>query len=163
MKKYILLLLILFTSCNISKHSYSDGAKWIPAEFNPSKYVLLVEKYPRKEKWNDAMKEFLDKHYSGQYEILDEKTILANDSKYSDEKYKYAVMWKEIGGISSSNRTTFTPGGSMTNYYSGPRLDINGYFRDRTNGKDYPETKKYNNYGWQGFVPFFNTIIKQSK
>lgn len=163
MKKYLPLLLIALSSCNISNRSYSDAAKWVPSDFQPSKYVLLVEKYPGREKWNNAMKEYLDKHYSGKYEITDKENILSTDGKYADQKYKYAVMWKELGGLSSSSHITYTPATTTTTYYSDPKYDISGYFRDRTTARDYPPTKKYNNYGWQGFVPFFNSIIKYSK
>ncbi|HET7115698.1 MAG TPA: hypothetical protein VFI29_04375 [Hanamia sp.] len=163
MKQYFPLLLLAISSCNISNRSYSDVAKWVPSGFDQSKYILLVEKYPGKEKWNNAMKEFLDKHYSGKYEITDEKNILSTESKYADKKYKYAVMWKVLDGLSNSNRTTFTPATTTTTYYSDPKYDINGYFRDRASGTDYPQTQKYNNYGWQGFVPFFNSVIKYSK
>lgn len=163
MKQSLLLLLIVISSCNVSNRSYSDAAKWVPSDFDPSKYVLLVEKYPGKEKWNKAMIQYIDKHYPGKYEIADKENILSTEGKYRDPKYKYAVMWKELGSLSSSNRTTFTPSVTTTTYYSDPKYDINGYFRDRTSGTNYPPTKKYNNYGWQGFVPFFNSVIKQSK
>ncbi|HEY9340643.1 MAG TPA: hypothetical protein VIQ23_03615 [Hanamia sp.] len=163
MKQYLLLLLIVISSCNISNRSYSDAAKWVPSDFNPSKYVLLVEKYPGKEKENNAMKEFLDKHYTGKYEITDKESILSPEGKYADKKYKYAVMWKVLDGLSRSNRTTFTPSVTTTIYYSDPKYDINGHFRDRATGTDYAETKKYNNYGWKGFIPFFNSVTKYSK
>jgi len=160
MKQSLLLLLIALSSCNISNRSYSDAAKWVPSDFEPSKSALLVEHYPGKDKWNTSMKNFLDKKYPGKYEIVNKEDILAINGKYSDTKvYKYAVLWGTIGGTSY---TSFSGGGSTTNF-SSPKIDYSGHFLDRATGKEYPVTKKYNNYGWQGFVPFFNSVIKHSK
>jgi hypothetical protein len=160
MKQFLLLLLIVISSCNISNRSYSDGAKWVPSDFEPSKSTLLVEHYPGKEKWNTSMKNFLDKKYSGKYEIVNKEDILAINGKYTDTKvYKYAVLWRVIGSISHSS---FSGGGTTTNF-SSPTIDYSGHFLDRATGKEYPVTKKYNNYGWQGYVPFFNSVIKYSK
>jgi hypothetical protein len=125
MKKYIALPLIMISSCNISNRSYSDAAKWVPSDFDPSKSTLLVEHYPGKEKSNKSMKNFIDKKYPGKYEIVNKEDILAINGKYTDTKfYKYAVLWGTIGGTSY---TSFTGGGTTTNF-SLQKLTIAGIF-----------------------------------
>lgn len=160
MRKIALFLFVAFSGCSINNHSYSDGNKWIPQDFNPAKNILLVEHYIGKEKWNTALVEFLDKHYRGKYEIVDKADILGNQGKYADRnKYQFAILWAEVGSIS---HTSFA-GGSGTTNFSSPQIDDYGHFLDRSSGKEYPTTKRYNNYGWKGYVPFFNTIIKHFK
>ncbi len=73
--------------------------------------------------------------------------------------YKYAVLWGTIGGVS---HTSFSGGGTTTNF-SSPTIDYSGHFLDRAAGKEYPVTKKYNNYGSLGYIPFFNSVIKYSR
>ena len=164
MRQSFFLVVLIITSCSAGHHSYSDAANWVPVDFDPAKNVLVVETYPIKEKWNNSMRELLYKHFAGKYEIADEQSILSPTGKYSDtKKYRYAVLWRVIHGGTSSTHQSFSPGTIMNTTYHDATLDINGYFRDRANGKNYPETKKYNNYGWQGFVPFFNSVIKESK
>lgn len=151
MKSAALILLVAFTSCNVNKHSYSDGAKWIPTDFNPAKDVLLVEHYPMKEKWNASMAQFLGKRYTWKYEIVDKETILGSKGKYADRQiYQFAVMWINE---ESPSHSTFSGGGTTTSF-SGSQYDMGGHFLDRYTVKEYPTTKKYNNYGWKGFVPF---------
>ena len=160
MKRSILFLLVFMSSCSASNKYFSDGKKWIPADYDPAKSVLLVEHYPGKEKWNTSMTNFLDKKFPGKYEIVEKENILAINGKYSDTKvYKYAVLWGEVGGRS---HTSFSGGGTTTNF-SSPTIDFSGHFLDRATGKEYPVTKKYNNYGSLGYIPFFNSIIKYSK
>jgi hypothetical protein len=160
MNRSFLVLLIIISACSANNKYFSDGKKWIPANFDPAKSVLLVEHYPGKEKWNAQMIDFLDKKYTGKYEVLDKAGILAINGRYSDTKvYKYAVLWGTLGGTS---HTSFSGGGTTTNF-SSPTVDYSGHFLDRAAGKEYPVTKKYNNYGSQGYIPFFNSVIKYSK
>ena len=160
MKWAALILVVVITSCSVNNHYYKDGDKWIPQDFNPAKDVLLIEHYPGKEKWSKSMEEFVEKHYKWQYVIVDKKDILGTIGKYADrQKYKFAILWTNESSTSSS---TFS-GGGTTYMYSGMQLDMAGHFLDRIIGKEYPMTRKINNYGWQGYVPFFNTIIRHFK
>lgn len=160
MNRSILFLLIFLTACSANNKYFSDGKKWIPADYDPAKSTLLVAHYPGKEKWNTSMINYLDKNFPGKYEIVNKEDILAINGKYSNTKvYRYAVLWKEIDGTSY---TSFSGGGRTTNFES-PRIDYSGHFLDRAMGKEYPVTKKYNNYGSQEYIPFFNSIIKYTK
>lgn len=161
MKRALLFLLFFVTACSVNNKYFSDGKNWIPADFDPAKSMLLVERYPGKEKWNASVQEFLDKKYQGKYEIVSKEDILAINGKYSDTKvYKYAVLWGIVGSTSNS---TFTGGPSVDYMYTNRKVDFYGHFLERATGKEYPVTKKYNNYGWKGYVPFFNSVIKYSK
>jgi len=76
---------------------------------------------------------------------------LAINGKYNDTKaYKNEVLWGTVGGTS---HTSFSGGGTTTNF-SSPKVDYSGHFLERAGGKEYPVTKKYNNYGSLGIFHF---------
>ena len=158
----ILFLLLILFSCNVNKRFYKDGSEWIPANFDQSKDILLVEIYPANEKWNISMVDFINKHYSGKYQLAD-KNIIFSDSKYSRKVYKYAVLWRIHGGSANSVHTSFSPNLTINSYSSDASENWTGHFYDRSTGKEYPETRKYNNYGLKGYIPFFNSVAKYSK
>ena len=151
MKKVIygLIIIILIPSFvpAQSNRTFADPTHWIPPDFNPNTYTLLIAKYPLREKDEKRMEEFISKVYPWPCEIVDTAEIKSNPTKYSDSaKYKYAFLW------------------TLKNWY-GERYDVdpNGFFYDRTNQKAYPTTKKINNYGDKSYMPFFNTIVKYFK
>jgi len=41
-------LLIIISACSANNKYFSDGKKWTPADFDPAKSVLLVERIPAK-------------------------------------------------------------------------------------------------------------------
>ncbi|HEV8270717.1 MAG TPA: hypothetical protein VGQ04_05385 [Chitinophagaceae bacterium] len=144
----LLIAAFLFATCNVSNKTFSDGASWIPESFNPNSDFLLVETYAVK-KENANMEAFLRQNYPGKYEVVDRKTIMDEAGKFADiKKYRYAFVW---GSTHVSINGNF--------HY----MDPNGNFYDRAEKKDYPTTKKYNNYGQKSYIPFFNTIIKQRR
>ncbi len=153
MKPTLLIVLIafIFSGCSVSKASFSDASKWIPDNFNPKNNILLIEPYPISEKSNRAMQDFLNKNYAGRYEIVERKDMLKKTGKYADTKrYQFAFTWKKM--VSFRHGTT----GSRD-------IDPNGSFYDRSIDKEYPTTKKTNNYGQMSYVPFFNSITNHFK
>jgi hypothetical protein len=121
----------------------------VPPDFNPKKDFLLIETFPVSAKSNEKMKQWLEKNYLGAFAVVDKSIINGKNNQYSDtSKYKYAFIW------GSRNRTT------RGNFiYSDP----NGNFINRTTNTEYPTTKKYNNYGDQAYITFFNSIMKNYK
>lgn len=141
---------LTLSGCTVSNQTFSDADNWIPADFDSQKDVILVETLNMTRKSNDAMQDWLSNKYSGRYVVLDKEAILSKKGKYANTKqYRYAFMWQEI----ATNR----------HLNSGIRdIDAYGHFYDRLNDKEYPTTKKFNNYGDQAYVPFFNSIAKHT-
>jgi hypothetical protein len=153
MKSSLVIAAIVFilSACSFSKASFSDASKWIPDDFNPKTNILLIERYPMSAKSNIAMQDFLDKNYAGRYEIVDKKDILNRSGKYPDTKlYQFAFTWKAT--------VSYRRGMSGS-----ADVDPNGSFYDRANDKQYPTTKKTNNYGQKSYIPFFNSISNHFK
>lgn len=159
MKKnlFVFVVIAFLSGCSVAGSTFSDPAYWIPGDFNPQKGVLLVETFPWS-KANENMKNFLAQHYSGKYEVVDRKDIMSKSGKYADtKKYQFAFLWeknyreKQFAGSSITSASTFTA------------VDPYGNFYDRSVDKNYPTTKKYNNYGNKSYVPFFNSIEKYFK
>lgn len=160
MKQTILFLFVIMTGCSANNKFFSDGEKWIPADFDPAESVLLVEHFPGKEKWNTDMIHYLDEIYPGKYIVVSKEDIVAIQGKYKDKKkYRYAVLWGTINSRSNSSRQS----GNVLYYYSDPKIDFSGHFLERETGREYPVTSKYNNYGSKGYIPFFNSVIKYTK
>lgn len=137
---------------------FSDADNWIPSDFKPDHGTLLIETHPVNSKQNDRMLDFLQKNYPYPYEVVNKDAIESKTGKYADtKKYPFAVMWNDKGSI---NTTLNTSTGTYSNM---PQYDLFGNFVDRNTGKTYPATKKINNYGQVGYVPFFNSITKKFK
>ncbi len=97
------------------------------------------------------MLDYLAQNYPGKYEVMDRKAILNKTGRYADaEKYRFVFLWEK-------HYTDKTYAGSNFTYHD---VDPNGHFYDRSSDKQYPTTKKYNNYGNKSYIPFFNSIIK---
>jgi len=144
-----ILLFISFSACSPGNRSFSDGSKWIPAEFDMNRETLLVEKFPGKDRLTQDMDEFLAKHYPGKYVIVSKEEIADKSGKYGDlTLYRFAFQWKVTSRYNFSN--------GFTDY------DPDGKFYDRSTDKLYPTTKRINNYGNRSYIPFFNTIVNQS-
>lgn len=140
----IIILLIPALGSAQTNRTFADPDYWIPADFNPGTSTLLIARYPLTAKAENKMEEFLSKEYPWPYEIVDESAIRDNSAKYSDTtKYKFGFLW------------------TLKNWYGG-RYDVdpNGFFYERTIHKEYPTTRKINNYGQKSYMPFFNTIVK---
>jgi hypothetical protein len=142
---YLLLVFLIIPAFTSAQHTFSDADKWIPTDFNPTKYTLLIETYPINAKAENKMEDYLSKTYPWPYEIVTGDIIKNNSEKYADtSKYRFAFMWR-----------------TDNSRYGGPYdVDPNGNFYDRTTKKDYPTTRKINNYGQKSYMPFFNSIIK---
>jgi hypothetical protein len=142
------LLFISFTACSPGNRSFSDGSKWIPADFDIHSETLLIERYPGKDRLTQDMDEYLSKHYPGKYVILSKEEI-AKSGKYADHTiYRFAFQWKV------KERYNYSSG--FTDY------DPDGNFYDRAADKLYPTTKRINNYGQRSYIPFINTIVNYS-
>jgi hypothetical protein len=143
--KYLVLALLLIPAFTSAQRTFSDADKWIPADFNPARYTLLIETYPISSKAEGKMEEYLGKNYPWPYEVVTENAIKNTTGKYADtSKYRFAFVWR-------TDNSTY-----------GGRYDVdpNGNFYDRTTKKDYPTTRKINNYGQKSYMPFFNSIVK---
>jgi hypothetical protein len=146
----VLLVMFLFLSaCSPGNRTFSDGNKWIPADFDMNGGVLLVQILPVKAKITADMDEFLSKKYPGKYVIVTQKEIDDKNGQYADlSKYRFAFQWN-VG-------SRYNYSSSFTDY------DVYGKFYDRSLNKLYPTTKKYNNYGQRAYIPFFNTIVQHA-
>ena len=151
----VLASFILF-GCTVRNQTFSDGRSWIPENFNPNRDFLLIEQFTITKKSNEAMREFLEQHYSGHYAIEDRETIMSKKGKYADvNKYRFAFLW--------SLRAKDHPGGVAGSASHFQDIDPYGNFYDRSLDKKYPSTRKINNYGNKAYVPFFNSIMKYAK
>jgi hypothetical protein len=154
----ILSLAFFFIIAVASSHkdaSFKDAEKWIPPDFNPGNTTLLVEEHPMSKKANEKMIEWLEKNYPYHYEIVGQGVIEKKISgNYSDaKKYQFGVVWK----LKSTPVTTTMNGRT----YFETEWEMWGNFIDRSTGKIYPTTGKSNYYRGDGYIPFFNSIVKQ--
>lgn len=153
----MVLFFIMGVASTASHQTFSDVDKFIPPDFNPDKGILLIQIHPVNSKQNDRMLEFLQKNYLHPYEVVAKSEIDNKSGKYADtKKYPFAVLWRDSESIHYSQNSN----GTSSNM---PEYDLYGHFVDRSTGNAYPETKKINNYGQVGYVPFFNSIIKHFK
>ena len=144
--------ILFFENCNVGKMTFSDAASWIPEDFNPKNGILLIETYPATEKFNKDMQDFLAKNYPGRYEIVDKDAIYKKKGKYADTKlYHFAFHWGAKSRFDKYNTPSIN--------YSNP----NGSFYDRSLNKEYPTTRKINNYGRSSYLPFLNSIVQHFK
>lgn len=154
-----ILFLILFsgliTSCNPSKKTFGNSEKWIPQDFNPSKTILLVEKFKVSDKAEQKMEDYMSETYGNKYEFVDLSVIKNRDGKYANTKlYKYALV------ISShTNTITKAEGASTSGGLRVTGFDFNFY--DRELDKNYPPTKRASSYAIMTFKPVINTIVKK--
>jgi hypothetical protein len=150
------LFFMMAIASSASHKTFKDADNWMPQDFNPNKGTLLVETHPVNRKQNDRMLEFLQKNYPYPYEVADSNAINSKEGKYADtKKYPFAVTWKVKKSWQAS-----PIGGTGRDM---PVYDLYGNFVDRTTGKVYPTTKKINNYGQIGYIPFFNSITGHFK
>ncbi len=147
-QKVIVFALAIFgciSSCNTSKKTFGNGDKWLPADFNPSKTILLVEKFKAVAKVQQKMEECMSENYSYKYEFVDKETIENRTGKYKDTKlYKYALI-QTLGRVVSYNDMG---GGDFC-------------FFDRENNKQYPATKRECSNTMMLFKPIINTIVSK--
>ena len=157
MKKTILVTIASFLvlcSCHVSNKTFNDGDKWIPKDFDAKHSVLLIEKFPlRKEKYNQAMVDFLVQKYPYKYEVVERAVIENKKGKYADTKlYQFGLLWTRIVrpgyGTSSSMQMV---------------EDFEGNFYDRSTNTNYPKTTKTRSYGYWSYKPVINTIVAYAK
>lgn len=140
----------------VKKASYKDAADWVPKDYNPEKTTLLVEKHLLKKKQNEKMIKFLKDNYPYPFEVVDRQTIMSKKGQYANtDKYKFAVLWEGY----SSTSTSYSNG----KFSESRKWDMFGYFQNRATGEEFPKTKRYNNYGQKGYIPFFNSVKKVCK
>ena len=152
----ILITCFFISGCSISNKSFSDAKAWIPENFNPNRDFLLIERFDITKRSNAEMQEFLQKHYTGHYAIEDRETIMSKRGKYGDfNKYRFAFLW--------ALRSKDHPGGAAGSGSVLQDIDPYGSFYDRSIDKKYPSTRKINNYGNKAYIPFFNSIMNNSK
>src|SRR5687767_8715336 len=94
--KTILLLLLLFTTTftGIAQDRLFRDQDPVPADFGKEKTVLLVINSEQK-KVNKALEDAFEKHYKGEYEIIDESDL--SSSRFSDTK-KYRYCFRTVIG-----------------------------------------------------------------
>lgn len=133
--------------------TFSNGQKWIPENFEPSKTVLLVEKLDVSERQTKKMEDYMSEKYPYKYEFVSLSTIKTTTGKYADTKlYKYAL-------VISSHLTTYTHTDGSASAMRTTGYDFNFY--DRSNDKEYPSTTKSSGYPIMTFEPVINTIVKK--
>jgi hypothetical protein len=150
--KCIIVFTILFCGCNTSKMTFSNGDKWIPADYNPNTTVLLVQTFGVSAKAQEKIENYMAETYPYKYEFVGLKTINEKSGKYADiKKYKFAIVY-------SSHTTTSR---DIQTGKSGPTVTGFDYnFIDRETGKEYPPTKKSASYAIMTFKPMINTLVK---
>ncbi len=137
---------ILFCGCNTSKMTFSNGDKWIPADYDPYTTVLLVETFEVSARAQKKIENYMALTYPYKYEFVRLKTINEKSGEYADiKKYKFAIVY-------SSQTTVKISGPTFTSF------DYN--FIDREKGNEYPPTKKASGYAIMTFKPMINTLVK---
>ena len=146
-------LLVLFLSgCSFSHTTLKGTETWIPPGMDAKNTILLVEKYPYSEKFNQKMDNYFAKKYANRYVVLDKKTILSKTGKYADSiVYRYVLLWsKSIVNVDEI--------GSSTVHHN---LYMDCHFYDRLLQKEYPRTGRTYTYARKAYVPVINTLAKK--
>lgn len=145
---------------------FTNDDKWLPADFQPRKTVLLVQlinedvvnsgwkaKY---KKWNNEMREYMQEKYPYKYEFVSADDIEYKGKKYSDyQKYHFGLMISK-GDYTYSGAAA---GSGPNNTNTKDVYDF--YFIDRASGKKYPVTKKFSSNPVMTFKPVINTILEK--
>ncbi len=140
---------ILFAGCfDASKMTFGNGAKWIPADFEPSKTILLVEQFEYGGvKTLKKMESYMAEKYPYKYEIVPLDIIKNREGKYANTKlYRYAL-------VTTSHKSEKPGQPTVTGF------DYNFYDRDLN--KNYPATNKPSGFAIMTFEPVINTIVKK--
>ena len=104
----------------------------MPQGMDSRNTILLVEKYPYSDSYNEKMDAYLAKKYLGKYVILSRDAILNKTGKYADTKiYHYALLWNEF-----NVDVTSTVGANSTFH----NLTIDCHYLDRMDDREYPKT-----------------------
>ena len=124
-------LIVLISGCiNPGKAFHTNANGWKPADFDPAKVTLLIEKidYPRGVQKKDEA--YMQKNYPYSYEFADEKDLDEDNSKYADKnKYRF-VMVIRSGTYRKYSYDASKPSSEIgTSDYA---------FKDRLNNKEYP-------------------------
>jgi hypothetical protein len=144
----ILLFLFLAIASNPSKKTFSNGEKWIPKDFDPTKTTLLIQKFRSSEKQQTKMEGYMEEKYPYKYEFVSTETIIEREGKYADtDIYRYALRI-------TSHTTTYTNSNMVTSGFD-------FYFYDRANDIKYPASNKASSYIFTTFQPVINTILKK--
>ncbi len=144
---------IIAIASNPSKKTFKNADKWIPDDFNPSKTILLVQKFTISENAESKMEEYMSEKYPYKYEFVSLQTIRSKEGKYSNTSlYKYALIITSHT-TTSRDMQTGKPGPTVTGF------DYNFY--NRENDKNYPATNKSSSYAIMTFKPVINSIVKK--
>ncbi len=148
-------LFVTLFGCNPSKLTFGNSDKWIPADFNPGKTILLVQKFAGSKKVQQQMEDYMAENYSNKYEIVDEAIIEQKAGKYANTNlYRFALRM-----TTGSEHITKAQGASTNAGISYSKFDF--YFYDREAGKSYPTTRKESSNTMMLFKPVINTIVKK--
>jgi hypothetical protein len=145
-------LALFLSSCGFSHTTLKGTETWIPPGMDAKNTILIVEKYPYSEKFNQKMDDYFAKKYGNRYVVLDMKTILSKTGKYADSNvYRYALLWsKSIVDVEEV--------GSSTTHHN---LYMDCHFYDRLLQKEYPKTGRTYKYARKAYVPVINTLAKK--
>ena len=146
------ILFCIASSCQ-AQHTFNNGDKWIPQNFNPSTGSLLVmklEEGDKKEgKRNEQMEEYLKEKYTYQFAFATKDEIENSKGAYADvKKFPFALMVKHF-------YESHPPYGLYSVY--------DFYFVDRATNTEFPLTKKTTSNPVLLFKPVINTILERFK
>lgn len=134
---------------------FKNADKWIPADFDTRKGVLLVEKWHvgRQQKIIDKVYGQMDgkmkESYPYKYEIVDFADL--KDTKYNDkDQYRYVIRF-------ANSMNDMSNSGGVTS------ADNDFYIYDRKQDKKYPLTMRGTAYPKDCFDGMINTIVARLK
>jgi hypothetical protein len=142
------LLISFFAGCIASNLTFGNGDKWIPADFDPQKTVLLIERSETMTAEEKDMDEYMKKTYPYRYEFVTIDKIRNTSEKYpNDTEFRYAL----VNYLYHLNTSKGPVGVEDFNFY------------DRMNAKSYPNSEKGSYKKIVTFKPLINTIVSRYK
>jgi len=177
---FSIFLITLLSSCWTTS-KFIDRATFdvskVPADFNPSKHILLFAEMPRlnnpkqrNPSVTNKMDKVLKEKYPHKYEIVSLQDIFENKTKYGDTSvYKYAVL-NSLSSVTHSTTTTTTrtdnTGTHSWSVSPSARTTYIDYgFYDRVKGTQYPKSGNSSpklDYAVTAFIELINRA-KQKK
>ncbi len=139
----VILTIVVAAGC--SNKTFSNGDKWIPADFHASSTTLLIIRFGN-EKEYQAAQTFVKENYPHPHQF----TYLLDTAKFTDvKKFRWVVLEEHVD--MTPNRPTY------------PHITgIDYYLYDRLERRSYPVTKRASSTYLMTFRPFIRTIsVKQ--
>lgn len=152
---FVFVSMLLFASCMTTNKFVAranKNTKVIPADYDPTKHILLVADLPKlnkPEERSDAATNKLDKalkeYCPYKYEIVSMEDIENIKTKYRDTSiYKYAILnsLNSVRHSSTTKITNTTSSGTFTHSVSPSARTtyIDFLFYDRVNNREYPKS-----------------------